>query len=433
LSGPTNGKNAVERRLEVVSAAWGEFASCDEARLLRWHGTREDAAIVEAFFKVEQDENGQFPDLFLPMEIPFDDPEDYFLALRDQIILAYETMREDDESGDEQAGWDCPDFDDRDSGAKVLLDCCVSFHEYYSDIMRHLVLILAPSSISDAEAWREQLTLLLGHQPAENIRFTVIEDEHSPSLEQLAVSYVDAFVTHEMDFNTAGVASELAAEAGGEGPGVDFRNSFIALTTALSGKDEAQARDSSAEALRIAREQNWPQQEVIVHIALGSDCLGRGDVDGALAAYREAGQAAQRATDQEDPAGPPLQVTCRMAEGAGLVSGERWPEAATLYEETAGMATEQGNHVMTLEGWRMAAYSFEQDKKIDEAWRCGQEALEAGALLEDDMRADSTLPYVGQALLRLAEKKPYRDQGDAIRVRMIELAGEGWEPSEEQI
>ena len=81
---------------------------------------------------------------------------------------------------------------------------------------------------------------------------------------------------------------------------------------------------------------------------------------------------------------------------------------------------------MAMESWRMAAYCHEGVQQFDTSWRCGQRALEAAARLAPDARRTSTLPFVGQGLLRLL---PPRDteRAAAVRERMTALAGPDWE------
>jgi hypothetical protein len=75
----------------------------------------------------------------------------------------------------------------------------------------------------------------------------------------------------------------------------------------------------------------------------------------------------------------------------------------------------------------MAAHCHEQAGAADHAWRCGEQALTAGAALDADGRAQSTLSYAGQGLLRLAQARRFRDRAESVRRRMIELLGPNWE------
>ena len=84
---------------------------------------------------------------------------------------------------------------------------------------------------------------------------------------------------------------------------------------------------------------------------------------------------------------------------------------------------------MLLEAWRMAGWCHEQAGADRDAWRCGQLALEAGDRLPAGQRERSTLPWVGQMLLRLLERHYDRDDrhGDMVRSRLDGMIGTGWQ------
>jgi hypothetical protein len=118
-----------------------------------------------------------------------------------------------------------------------------------------------------------------------------------------------------------------------------------------------------------------------------------------------------------------------MGEGAALVAAERWPDAATVYERAVGLAEAAQDLTMTLEAWRMAAWCHEQAGADGEAWRCGQQALKAGEALPEAQRAQSTLPWVGELLLRLLERN-YNDprHAEQVQAQLVHLLGPEWAP-----
>ena len=167
--------------------------------------------------------------------------------------------------------------------------------------------------------------------------------------------------------------------------------------------------------------------QVVVHMALGADLPVGRQARRRAGELSDAGGVATTAVAEGDPVGPKLDLQARLAEGAALISGDRYPDAAEVYEAAASLAEEQQDHLMALESWRMAAYCHEKAKQFEPAWRCGLKALDAGALLDAQGRAHSTLPYAGQELLRLAEHRPYATQADQVRRRLLDLLGPDWE------
>jgi hypothetical protein len=116
-----------------------------------------------------------------------------------------------------------------------------------------------------------------------------------------------------------------------------------------------------------------------------------------------------------------------MAEGSALFAQEKFADAAAIYEKAAPQATGANDHLLAMENWRMAAACHEQTGEFEKAWTCGEQALKSAALIDAEMRPNTTLPFAGRGLLRLAGKPEYAKHKDRIVKTMNALAGPGWE------
>ena len=90
------------------------------------------------------------------------------------------------------------------------------------------------------------------------------------------------------------------------------------------------------------------------------------------------------------------------------------------------LAAAEPDPLLELESLRMAAYCREASKDWEGAWSVGGQALKAGELLQPDLKANSTLPYVGQALTRV-NKKVRKTDGATLKKFLDDVIGEGWE------
>jgi hypothetical protein len=298
--------------------------------------------------------------------------------------------------------------------------------------MLHLAVALVPESVSDSAAWQNWLHSLVRSEPPSNVRFMVVDSGETPLLDELATSEPKLVQTVAPELDMMGAVRELVREAGGFGPGVAFRRHFISLTESAAKGDLLKAKHLADTAASIAAEQAWADQQVVIHMTMGAAYLAAGKTAEALATYRKAGQAAADAASHGHVAGPKLVVQARLCEGGALLADSRHSEAAKVYEAAAVDAAAQKDHMVTLESWRMAAFCHEMAKETDAAWQCGWKAIEAGSLLEAQHRPNSTLPYVGQRLLVLAQDRAYADKADDVRKRMTTLLGSGWEKMLEQ-
>jgi tetratricopeptide (TPR) repeat protein len=421
-------KNAIERRLDELQVHWDRFAEQPNARLLCWQADDDTTQLIEVFLEVQREGGGEVPDLFVRFTTPFTDPARYGYQLTEEFRRQYEEGRAGLADTSVPRDWVCPGAPSGENDVTVFLRCCLSFRAYYAELScTHLVLALTPREVTDPVAWRNWLLRLVRAGLPANIRALVLDSLEQPVLAPLLAAEPKRIAVARPDLNLPAAYQELIRAGKGSGPGNAFRRLFVALTGAAQKDDLPAARRTAKVALKIAERENWLSLQVAVHMALGGALLAAEQIDEALTSYRAALQAAEAAVAVNDPAGPKLLLPARFAEGAALIAAGRFAEAAAVYEAAAPVAAAQNDHFMTLEGWRMAAYCHEQTGAGDPAWRCGEQALAAGAALDVDARAQSTLSYAGQGLLRLTQQRRYRDRAAGVRRRLTELLGPAWE------
>lgn len=446
-------KNAVEQRLEELDDRWNEFADSPEPRLLCWVVDADSRQLVDGWVQLQCEGDGAVPDLFIRLESPFTAPGSYGFALIEELHAQVEQVRaelaaESDgevgtrgtEGGGEGEGtgggeeggaavldWVVPPVIPGDPDVLALVRCCASFQAHHAERMLKLAVVLAPTAVADPAGWEYWLRTLVRAGVPDAVRFLVVDAAEAPLLGGLHESEPLLVAGGPVDLDMAGARAELAAGAAGEDPGSRFRVHFVALTSALEKGDLVAADGSARQALAIAGEQGWLTMQVVVYTALGSGYVGGGHTDHAVAAYQAARQTALAAAEGGDPAAPKLVVQAWLGEGSALVGAGRFTEAAQVYAQAAPAAAAREDPMMALEGWRMAAYCHEQAGDAESSWVCGHAALDAGEQLDEGMRQASTLPFVGQGLLRLTRQWAYAGQVDVVQGRMIALLGPGWD------
>jgi ATP phosphoribosyltransferase regulatory subunit HisZ len=110
-----------------------------------------------------------------------------------------------------------------------------------------------------------------------------------------------------------------------------------------------------------------------------------------------------------------------------LFGKKEYTDAAALYQAAVQPATGTKDALSLLEAWRMMGACLEHSKAYREAWECNQNALDAGEQLDSTLRPNTTLPYVGQALLRLSPQLGKHEEDEPLRRRMAALCGADWE------
>ncbi len=75
----------------------------------------------------------------------------------------------------------------------------------------------------------------------------------------------------------------------------------------------------------------------------------------------------------------------------------------------------------------MAGWCHQQAGNYETAWDRYQQSLVVADLIPNDLARNSTLPYVGRELLRLADRLRRLLETPVIRERMDALVGPDWE------
>jgi tetratricopeptide (TPR) repeat protein len=422
-------RNAIERRVDRLADQWRAFAADPALRLLRWRATADDLRMVDLFVDVQGEELGTTPDVFVRLGPAFGDPSRYASALLSAFLDQYDAARHDLETQGIAAGWQLPEAAIDETDPAFLVRAATSFQAYYAERMQCLVLVLAPGAVADDRAFAAWLIDLLQQGLSPALRLMVPDLADAPRLDGLDKMAPGLAVTIDPALDMPGALEELARSEGAEGPAKLFRVNLASIASAGARGNLTAAERAAGRALEVARKEEWADQALVAHMALAAVYLGAGRAEDAVGCYRKAGIAAEAVAAKGHPAAAKLRLTATMGEGAGLVAAARWREAAAAYEHAAPLAETAGDPLMLLEAWRMAGWSYEQAGADRDAWRCGQLALEAGERLPTDQRGQSTLPWVGQMLLRLLDRH-YRDdvhQAKVMRSRLDGVFGKGWE------
>jgi hypothetical protein len=420
MSDPTR-PNAIERRLAHLEERWDAFARDPDARLLRWSAPDDDLPLVDAFFTVQCEGRGEVADCFVRLDAPFADPATHGAVLTAALAAYHADARDALAAAGHPAAWSPPAPRPDGDDASAFARACASFQAAHAGLGLLLAVVLAPGAIADDAAWNAWLGRLVRAEPAAPVRFVVAEVAEAPRLDALAAAEPVRVRTDRLALDMAGARLALARAADRGDAASAFRLEYLALTAAAGRSELQAARGHADRALAVATREGWPAMQVAVHLALGSAFLGAGLADDALAACRAAGASARAAAGAGDPAANALIVQSGLSEGAALVSAGRWGDAAAAYAAAAPVATDAADHMLALEGWRMAAWCHARTGDLAAAWRCGWSALDAGERLDPGWRAASTLPVAGRALVDVARRQQWAAGVHAAEQRLAAL------------
>jgi len=414
--------NPIEKELAKVGACWTTFTEQPNARILRWLPDDDARQMIQLFVDLESEPVGTTPDLFLELKAPFESQTAYAATLIEDLKSQYAANRESIAEAGITTDWQTP-ICRSDCSVSEMLQTFDSFHQAFPSLARFLVLVLSPETRTSSRQWEQWWLELSRQRIPESLRFMVVDSPACPELSRLSETAPEVAVTIRPELDMSSAYEDIVANVPGSGPGFDFRKYFVALTNAAGTGDVAKAESIAGKAVAIAAAEKWYYLVSATQMALGAAYFAAGQLQSAVAAYRQANAAISGA---DDVASRNMELPTRMAEGAALIAAGDFPAAADVYQNAALVAEKQKQPSAELECWRMAGWCFESAKKPDQSWECGEKALTVGSRIPESDRGMSTLPYAGQMLLRLADAGTNRRRKSEITERMTELMGADW-------
>lgn len=422
-------QNPIARRLDLVHNSWVEFAELPDARVLSWLVMPDEVRVVEAFIAVASDERGgTLPDLFVQLGAPFDAAHGYGFALCGELSQVAKRLHAG--LGDpNKPEWAPPQANRGEDDVSLWLRTCASFSQHHQ-LHGHFVSVLQPASISELAAFQIWLQRFAA-AAAKNLRVIVFDHAKAPGLTPLVQAEPIRVVAKPLDLNMAAARLEISENAGSlDTPGGQYRHLFVKLTNALGEAKLPEALGLGAAALAITQGQQWFALAVPIHFALGAALAGTGKPYEANDRYMQAELAAAEGEKSGDPICTKLRAQARMARGGLLVSIQQYPAAAQLFIDTIPFAAAAQDPRMVLDCYRLASFSYERDGEYDKAWNSGVEGMRYAKQLDDETRHSSTLPYLGEGMLRLTQRPEYSSSGFSIDREMTGLMGtKDWRPA----
>ena len=415
--------NAIEERLSRIEESWLSFRDNPSAKLARWHLDGDGQRMVDVFHEVQVHEGSDVPDFFVRLREPFEDLESFGLELRRSFIGEVEAAHDEMLEAEVDTDWTAPELTTRD-GLSELLKCLHSFRTHYESLIESLVVVVLPETIADSTGWTGWLTRLVEGALPPGIRFSVVDRVEQSALDDLAEQHQDTVVTLDPELDMPGALDSLVRAVGSSGPPDLFRRHFVALSTSAKRGNFDGAVAHGQLALQVARKQQWAQQAAVVHMALGGLYLGAGRIEEAAAAYRAAGEAVAH---DEEPGSDKVEIHARLGEGSVLLGDGDFAGAAEAYDHAAPRAENAEDHFLAVDAWRMAGYCYQRLGNAEISWDRLGHAVVAGEKIPEDQRQQTTLPWVGEALLEMTRTAPYDRWRETIEARLLKLLGPAWQ------
>ena len=403
-------KNPVEKRVATLRDLWLEHTQDPRIRVLVWRIPANADRMLQAFFEIQQHPGDwTTPDLFLRFNAAFDTGFGYSRALRQALAESYIDSKDSLREQGVNADWSLAQVPQHDSAAGVMatLASFARYHQAQLEHMRYVAAVLAPHPVTSQEAWEAWLDAALRSSAltadGAGVRLVLVDTSTDLRWQALAQRHGDRVRVVEAPIDMFDIARETVAQAGGAGPTVAYRQLLTDVITLVEKGSAAQTAARAEKAMQIAQREQWPDQQVVLQMAVAGAYLKEKNYADAIKRYRDARECATQAEQRKHPMGADLIMQTWFGEaGAWLVAKE--PErAAQAYRSAAEQAQRVPNPMFEIEGFRMAAYCYAQNGQLQPARDHGALALRAAKAVSPAERPLTTMPLALHDLLRVQD------------------------------
>ncbi|OZG72960.1 hypothetical protein BTA51_13455 [Hahella sp. CCB-MM4] len=431
-------KNPIEKELQKLDAQWEEFVE-SELPILRWKVSPDANQLVYAYIKLREQFEDSPDDFFISLHSDFSSLEqfgyDLSIELDREITTGIEASMEDEEKNEtedesnQMLQWEKPDLNTALSGHDALFKCCNAVLTAFNDYFTNLVIVIWPhqiSSLAQYQKWLEQACKIHRDYPVwgNNLKWIILDNEQQPGFNRLAQDYPEQILSQTPPLNLQGAINQVLEEADDGSDGAGFRQFLVDMNYAVQNNDLNELEKKSEAALGIAEKNQWSDMQVTVLLLRASGYLNAKRLDNALQDYQDAQAVAATGVKSNKPGCDKLLFQAHISEGSALLADKRYDEAAEAFRQSADIAEEQGDAMMSMESRRLQSYCFEQLKNKNRAWASALLGLNVARTIPADQRQYSTLPYLGEALVRVA---PDREEKSHVHQAMTDLLGDAWQ------
>lgn len=398
-------KSPVEKRIDDLRDLWIEATQSPDVRLVVWRIPGNADRMLAAFFEAHKHSDvAMTPDLFVNFDAPYETGFGYSRALLDTLQVGYVGSRESLKEQGAAIDWQGAHAEYPDSPLGVV-KMFESFATHYQPHLRYFAANLSPSRVSSAQALEQWLdNALLAPVPA-NVRLSVVDHTETKQWQALVERHGKAVRVIDAPIDMFDIARATAAQSGGAGPQTAYRQMLADVMTLLERGTAAQTAKRADKALALAERQQWPDQQVVLHMAVAGGHLKEKQLPEAIARYRSARECATKAEAAQHPAGANLVMQTWFGEAGAWLTAEQPERAAQAYVEGAQAARRVPNAMFVLEGQRMAGFCLASAGKREPAREHYLAAMAEARAMPPSDRPMTTLPLLLQDMLRLQDAR----------------------------
>lgn len=421
------GENAIQKEIAKLTEHWQTFTDGDHA-ILHWLLKTADVPLANTFIKIKEQFDADNGDWFIQLTSEFRDMQSFAGDLTEEFNeLIEEGLAEAD--GDTPLNdWKKPDLRKAQSGFHALFLSCDAILNLFGKDIELLTLVLSPTAVKKPQEytqwWAWACKIRRDYKEWNpKLKFLVLDNAEKPFLSQTITQNGDVALSQTPPLNFNAAARAVAEQANDGSDSGQFRLHLLDMNNAIGEQDRGKLEKSSAAALAITEKNQWLDMWTTTLMTRGGGWLNFKVFDLAVKDYRQAQQIALQGIEKQTPGCEKLLLQAMLFEGTAYFMANYLEHAAKAYQNAAKKAEELKDSWMCLEAWRMASLSMERFKKADIAWQFANQAFAVGRGMKPEEREQSTLAFVGQAMLRISPNGQVKAEVKNAFDRML---GEDW-------
>ena len=449
------------------------FGTATEVRALHVHTTAtQRLSVLEHVAAEEHVPGNRSP--FLVLEAPLTKPDGGFRARAEELVVEHASVREVAARAPTPVALPALTLDERENPFLTFVATLAALVEGLREPLEGVVLVLAPTAV-EADVTRE-LCELIAQPSLTRVRWVFVDTTPNASLKAITTPFGELALAVDARVDPDEARAEMAARiaqmksapegastaqlVGGAGPRIappPRRNAASPQSHAASGASNA-ASSALAEVGLAALKRPETLRELQIALLEAATATSRGDLEVAIAAHGRAvsvaaehglvrerlllellragllaqGAAFERAIEElarvRDAAlaidAGDLAVQAQLSLAACRLAQKDRAMAAAAYAEAGRLGASCQNVVLAVEGYRMAGQLLADDRKLDDAARCFQRALEVAEAGEPVDRALSTTQDAARTLAALCRQHGLVAQADALEAQADRLEAE---------
>lgn len=421
------GENAIQKEIAKLTEHWQSFTGGDHA-ILHWLVKTSNVPLANTFIKIKEQFDADNGEWFIQLTSEFRDMQSFAGDLAEELNQLMEEGLAEADGDTPLNDWKKPDLRKAQSGFHALFLSCDSILNLFGKDIELLTLVISPVAVKKPQEytqwWAWACKIRRDYKEWNpKLKFLVLDNAEKPFLSQALAQSADVALSQTPPLNFNAAARAVAEQANDGSDSGQFRLHLLDMNNAIGEQDRGKLEKSSTAALAITEKNQWFDMWATTLMTRGGGWLNFKIFDLAVKDYRQAQQVAAQGIEKKTPGCDKLLMQAMLFEGTAYFMANYLEHAARAYQGAAKKAEELKDSWICLEAWRMASLSMERHKQTDIAWQFANQAFSVGRGMKPEEREQSTLAFVGQAMLRISPNGQVKSEVKSAFDRML---GEQW-------